>query len=192
MNRVDSRLAASGLLALVKPETVSSLPNQVVGVFCNSGCQRSTWGASPKKQAACYNGEKHAHTIKFQLLMDKPTGAILQVAMAQANEHDVTLAREQTEPLPLGTICLADAGHQGLVWEGGKLLSPFKKPRNRELDPLQKAFNRRRAQLRVKVEHCIRTLKIFRILKGVYRNRHKRFEQHLQRMAALVKRLRGY
>ena len=124
--------------------------------------------------------------------MDEPTGAILQVAVAQANEHDVTLAREQTEPLPIGTICLADAGYQGLRWEGVKLLSPFKKPRNRALDPLQKAINRRLAQLRVKVEHRIRTLKIFRILKGIYRNRHTRFERHLRLMAALVNRIRGY
>jgi IS5 family transposase len=124
--------------------------------------------------------------------MDEPTGAMLQVAVAQANEHDVTLAREQTEPLPIGTICLADAGYQGLMWEEVTLLSPFKKPRNRTLDPLQKAFNRRLAQLRVKVEHRIRTLKIFRMLKGVYRNRHTRFERHLRLMAALVNRIRGY
>lgn len=124
--------------------------------------------------------------------MDEPTGAILQVAVAQANEHDVTLAREQTEPLPIGTICLADAGYQGFVWEGVTLLSPFKKPRNRALDPLQKAINRRLAQLRVKIEHRIRTLKIFRILKGVYRNRQTRFERHLRLMAALVNRIRGY
>ena len=31
VNRVESRLAASGLLALVKPEAVSSLPNPVSG-----------------------------------------------------------------------------------------------------------------------------------------------------------------
>lgn len=124
--------------------------------------------------------------------MNEPTGAILQVAMAQANEHDVTLAQEQTEPLPLGTICLADAGYQGLMWEGMKLLLPFKKPRNRDLDPLQKAFNRRLAQLRVKIEHRIRTLKIFRILKGVYRNRRTRFERHLRLVAALVNRIKGY
>ena len=122
--------------------------------------------------------------------MDEPTGAILQVAVAQANEHDVTLGREQTEPLPIGTICLADAGWFDVG--RGKLLSPFKKPRNRALDPLQKVINRRLAQLRVKVEHRIRTLKIFRMLKGVYRNRHTRFERHLPLIAALVNRIRGY
>jgi IS5 family transposase len=58
--------------------------------------------------------------------MDEPTGAILQVAVAQANEHDVTLARKQTEPLPIGTICLADAGYQGLCGKGWSFFHPLK------------------------------------------------------------------
>lgn len=66
------------------------------------------------------------------------------------------------------------------------MVYPFKKPRKRELDTEQKAFNRRLAQLRVKIEHRIRSLKIFRVLKGVYRGRRRRFELRLRLIAGLV------
>ncbi len=111
--------------------------------------------------------------------------------MAQTQQHDVSLARQQTltAELPEGFICLADSGYQGLVLEGGTVLYPFKKPRKRELGPEERAFNRRLAQLRVKVEHCIRRLKVFRLLKGVYRGQRRRFERRLTLIAGLINRM---
>ena len=118
--------------------------------------------------------------------MDQSTGLIRQLALASQHQHDITLAREQIHPLPAGSFCLADSGYQGLTLEGVSVVYPFKKPRKRELDTEQKAFNRRLAQLRVKIEHRIRSLKIFRVLKGVYRGRRRRFELRLRLIAGLV------
>lgn len=109
--------------------------------------------------------------------------------MASQHQHDITLAREHTDPLPVGSVCLADSGYQGLTFEGVQVVYPFKKLRKRALAAEQKAFNRRRAQLRVKVEHRIRSLKIFRILKGVYRGRRRRLELRLRLIAGLVNRM---
>lgn len=117
--------------------------------------------------------------MKFQLLVDQSTGLIRQLVLASQHQHDITLAREQTDLLPMGSVCLADSGYQGLTLEGVSVVYPFKKPRKRELDTDQKAFNRRLAQLRVTVEHRIRSLKIFRLLKGVYRGRRRRLELRL-------------
>ncbi len=50
----------------------------------------------------------------------------------------------------------------------------------------QVAFNRVFAHFRVKVEHCIRLLKIFRILKERYRNRRRRFGIRLQLITGCV------
>lgn len=69
------------------------------------------------------------------------------------------------------------------------MLYPFKKPRKRVLEPEERAFNRRLAQLRVKVEPRIRRLKVFRLLNGVYRGRRLRFDLHSNLIAGLVNRL---
>ncbi len=46
--------------------------------------------------------------------------------------------------------------------------TPHKKPRNGKFNPEQKRENRSLAQVRIKVEHIIRFLKIFRILSSRY------------------------
>lgn len=122
-------------------------------------------------------------------MIDESDRQILQVAVASANEHDITLARQQTQPLPPDTLCLADLGYQGLLLDGCTVVYPFKKPQRHELEPEQRAFNQCLAQVRVKVEHCIRTLKVFRILKGMYRGRRRRFDLRLSLIAGLVNRI---
>ena len=121
--------------------------------------------------------------------MDESDGHILQVALAQGNEHDLTLARQQTPALPLGSLCIVDLGYQGLSLDGSEVVWPFKKPKHGVLEPEQQAFNLRLARVRIKVEHCIRCLKVFRILKGVYRGRRRRFELRLKLIAAFVNRM---
>lgn len=94
---------------------------------------------------------------------------VLQVAVAKANEHDVTLARQQTDALPPETLWLVDASYQGLVLDGCSVVWPFKKPKRRQsLKKRPLIFNQQLAHLRIKVEQRIRSLKIFRILKGIY------------------------
>lgn len=129
--------------------------------------------------------------MKFQILIEDASGSIVQLAVAPSQQHDVTLARQQTSTvaLPEGFICLADSGYQGLVLDRGTVLYPFRKPRHRELEPEERAFNRRLAQLRIKVEHRIRTLKVFRLLKGIYRGRRQRFDLRLTLIAGLANRM---
>lgn len=59
VNRVESRLAASGLLALVKrlKPFHQAISPSIRGVSRDSGCQRSPEGSVPKNQAACYSGK---------------------------------------------------------------------------------------------------------------------------------------
>lgn len=143
----------------------------------------------PKKQHAYYSGKQHTHTQKFQILIDQHDGRIVHTAMATSNEHDLTLARQHPTAFPDGCLVLADLGYVGLELAGCEVLLPFKKHPKRELEPEQKAFNQRLAHFRVRVEHVIRTLKIFRILKERYRNRRQRFERRLNLIAALTNRI---
>ena len=126
--------------------------------------------------------------MKFQLVIDEATGAIQHLAVALHHEHDITLARRHPLPLLKTTLCVADLGYQGLVLEGCSVVVPFKKPKARSLEPEEKAFNQRLAQIRVKVEHRIRALKTFRLLKGIYRGRRRRFELRLRLIAGLLNR----
>lgn len=119
-------------------------------------------------------------------MIDQTSGSIRHVAQALSNEHDVTLARQHPEAFPPGCLCLGDLGYQGLEIEGCRVLIPFKKPRQRELEPEQVAFNQGFARFRIKVEHSIRLLKIFRILKERYRNRRRRFGIRLQLITRFV------
>ena len=119
-------------------------------------------------------------------MIDQARGSILHTVQAVSNEHDVTLARQHPQAFPPGCLCLGDRGYQGLEIEGCRILVPFKKPRQRELEPEQVAFNQVFARFRVKVEHRIRLLKIFRILKERYRNRRRRFGIRLQLMTGFV------
>lgn len=119
-------------------------------------------------------------------MIDQTRGYILHTALAVSNEHDVTLARQHPEAFPPGCLCLGDLGYQGLEIEGCRILVPFKKPRQRELEPEQVAFNQVFARFRVKVEHSIRLLKIFRILKERYRNHRRRFGIRLQLITGFV------
>lgn len=119
-------------------------------------------------------------------MIEQASGHILHVAPVLRNEHYVTLARQHPEAFPLGCLCLGDLGYQGLEIDGCRILIPFKKPRQRELEPEKITFDQVFARFRVKVEHSIRLLKIFRILKERYRNRRQRFGVRLQLMSGFV------
>ncbi|WP_158591548.1 transposase family protein [Deinococcus cavernae] len=53
------------------------------------------------------------------------------------------------------------------------------------MTPAERAANRRLACERLPVEHVIRFIKIFRILKGTYRHRRRRFQLRLTLLCAL-------
>lgn len=83
-------------------------------------------------------------------------------------------------------LCLADKGYQGIAKLHRHSCTPAKKLRKTELPTSERQHNRLLAQVRVKVEHVIRRLKIFRILAERYRNRRKRFGLRLNLIAAIL------
>jgi len=60
-------------------------------------------------------------------------------------------------------------GFIGLNPDNTDVRRPIRKPRKRELDAKEKAFNRQISSKRVKVEHVIGQCKIFRIVKDEVR-----------------------
>jgi IS5 family transposase len=68
-----------------------------------------------------------------------------------------------------------------------QILTPTKKPKNRELTESQKQNNRALSQERILVEHLIRLVKIFKIIQERFRLNKKRYKSILSTICGLVR-----
>lgn len=119
-------------------------------------------------QRATYSGKKKCHTRKTQVLTD-PTGEILDIDPGHKGpKADITLYKESEvhEKYPHAQK-VGDKGYQSQ--DHPELLTPHKKPKGGELLPEQREENRKIAQERIYVEHSIRRIKAWRILRQDYR-----------------------
>lgn len=124
------------------------------------------------KQKRTFSGKQGRHTIKTQLLSDGK-GNVLDVdAGHRGPKADIKLYEESqlAEKLPTalrgkpiyGDKAYADQKHP-------EITTPKKKPKGGELTPEEKARNQEISQQRIQVEHSIRRVKGFRILRDQYR-----------------------
>jgi transposase len=107
------------------------------------------------------------------------------VLLGKGREHDFKLFKRCGVKFHELSEVLADRGYQGLQHFHALSQTPQRKPPKQPLSKEAKGANRELASLRITVEHVIRNLKIFRILKETYRNRRKRFGLRLNLIAAL-------
>ena len=118
-------------------------------------------------------------------MVDIESLRILSVAQARGPEADLKLFRASGVQFPTEVWYLADLGYQGLQEAHAYTSLPVKKPKDRPLTADEKHQNRCLAKLRIRVEHVIRRLKVFRILSERYRNRRKRFGLRVRLIAGL-------
>jgi hypothetical protein len=124
------------------------------------------------RQKRIYSGKKRQHTLKTQVVSDGKGGVLDVEAGHRGPKADLKLYEESKlkERLPealrdkpiLGDKAYADQKHP-------EITTPTKKPKGGELTPEQKERNREISKERVHVEHDIRRLKGFRILRDQYR-----------------------
>lgn len=90
--------------------------------------------------------------------------------------------------LPLEATKHFDLGYLGIEddFPDHTTVLPRRKPLNRELPAHDKRQNRRKAIIRLIVEHAIAKLKKFQILAQTYRNTRARYNQKFQIIAGLV------
>ena len=141
-----------------------------------------------KKQRCYYSGKKKRHALKTQLLIEPRSRVILSLAGAPGRVHDKALLDQPPLWLHPHTHCGADAGYQGLQHRHAATWLPIKARKGQPLGKAQRAYNRSLAQLRITIEHVIRSLKIFRILSERYRNRRRRFGLRMHLIAGLYNR----
>jgi len=125
----------------------------------------------------------------LQLLVHPVTRRILCVTTGRGATHDLRLLRESKTPIHAETELLADAGYQGIHHQHALTRTPKKASKNHPLTDDQRTDNRHLARVRLPVEHVIRRLKVFSILKETYRHRRRRFHLRINLIAALCNRM---
>ena len=124
--------------------------------------------------------------MKMQVLINAATHMIMCVVSGKGVTHDLTLMRESGVAIHPETALIGDAGYQGVWRDHGHSLTPHKATKHHALTNEERRENRALARFRQPIEHVIRRLKIFRVLKEVYRHRRRRFALRLTLIAGLV------
>lgn len=147
---------------------------------------------NPEIQEIYYSGKKKQHTFKTEIRTTLQGEIVYVSPSCEGSIHDFKLYKSGPSIDPNVHI-FADSGYQGIdkIHEGSVDI-PYKKQKNKILDEESKEYNRALSKIRVKVEHVIGHMKIFRILSYRYRNKRKRYEQKVNIIAGLTNMNHGF
>ncbi len=93
----------------------------------------------------------------------------------EGKEHDKTILIEADIKFNREIEALVDLAYKGLIIKNVTIIIPDKKPKNKELTVEQKASNKQKSKIRVRIEHAISGVKRLQILK--HKLRMKKYEQ---------------
>jgi len=143
------------------------------------------------KNKQTYSGKKKRHTLKAEILM-QDNGKILSTSHTHGGRtHDFKI-RKKEKPLPKDPEKYVDLGYQGLQKITSHVNLPFKRSKKNPLTKEQKEHNRGLASFRIKIEHKIREIKVFKILSDVYRNFQKKYHLRFNVIAGIVNLKHGF
>jgi hypothetical protein len=106
-------------------------------------------------------------------VIDKKTERIICVQQARGKTHDFKLFKRSKLPLNKNKKVKFDSGYQGAVKIHSNSELPRKSSKLKPMTKKEKKENLKLSKTRVKVEHVIGKIKIFRIMAERYRNRRK-------------------
>ena len=138
------------------------------------------------KQRDFYSGKKKDHTIKTEIIINVE-GDILDIDPGYRGPKSDKKLHEESEVAQQfpNAIAHGDLAYKGLP----RSEVPHKKPRGGELTAEQKEENRAFSSGRVRVEHSIRRVKAFRIVRDEYRLATGLFRRTCLCVAGLVQLL---
>ena len=143
------------------------------------------------KQQVYYSGKKKQHTIKSEIIMTTE-GQILGISHAHGgSKHDIKI-RKESQHLPIHAVKHVDLGYQGLQKLTNNVILSYKKKLKHKLTTEEKQYNRKLASIRVKIEHKIREMKIFRILSDKYRNFRRKLNMRMNIIAGMINMRHGF
>jgi len=113
---------------------------------------------------------KKSHTIKNVLLAGKHKKILYLSETSEGSTHEKRIADEADIAFEKTVELLQDSGFQGFNPKNATILMLEKKPRGKELTPVQKQENKNKASQRVLIEHAIGQVKVWRIVKDKIRS----------------------
>ena len=140
----------------------------------------------PKESSEPITRVKKTHTVKTQLVVDEQTLEILKIDCAKGRVHDFSLFKRSRIRLHPETEILADLGYLGMKKIHKNSCIPYVGYKNRPLTKEKKRFNHLLSRRRIRIENIIRECKIFRIVKHIYRGKHKNYGLAWNVVARLV------
>jgi len=144
-----------------------------------------------QKQGDYYSGKKKRHTLKNNIITHKPTKKIKGLSRTvPGKKHDKKLADDEDHRFPAGSHLWQDTGFQGYRPEGVVIHQPQKKPKGGELTLAQKEQNQLLSRQRIGVEHAIGGLKVYHIVRDIYRNHKQNFDDLIMETACGLFNLR--
>jgi hypothetical protein len=107
--------------------------------------------------------------------------------MGKGQQHGFSVFKDGRLLLYPDALLLADSGYQGMHKHHQNSTLPVKKKKGQSLSMEDKGHNKMLSKQRIFIEHVNRRCKIFRIVKDVYRGKHKNYSLTWNLVAALVK-----
>jgi len=145
-----------------------------------------------QRQKANYSGKKKRHTRKNNVITDKTTGKIRGLSpTVEGKRHDKKLADEQAAVFPKGSKLWKDTGFQGYEPPQVQSFQPTKKPKGRDLSPQEKLVNTTISKARIRIEHSLGGVKVFRIVHDVFRNFRADFDDLVMEIACALHNFRS-
>lgn len=186
ISRVEPLLAK--IMTINKEKSISK---QDLEACLIDATEQKTHRPSTEDQKPFYSGKKKQHTIKTEL-KTTPKGKITNVSKSVPGAmHDYTLRKLQPA-LAEDERAYVDSGYQGLQKEHAATELPFKASKTKPLDEESKAYNTALSRIRVTVEHVFGDIKVFGIMKNVYRNSRDTYNQKFIIIAGLVNLRNGF
>ena len=164
-------------------------------VLMNDGTKREIpRPVDAEKQKENYSGKKKKHTLKNGIITTAicyilfvsttVNGATQDKRIADIHYHKV-LSESITK-----IILFQDTGYQGFIPDGVTVIQPDKKPKGQELTKEHKSKNREISSFRVRIEHAIGSVKLYRIVKDECRLRKNNYPEKVFKICAALHNFR--
>ena len=189
---VNAVLGRELLLPVRRPADLDTLLKEVpeLRLLVLDGVERPVRRPKDKdEQKRNYSGKKKAHRKK-NLLLSSEKRVVYLGPTSPGSVHDKKLADESGLTYPFDALVVKDTGFQGYEPPDPQTLQPKKKPRGRELHPIQKTINQLIGKVRVTVEHAIAGIKRCHIVADTFRNRRRGFVDEVMLAASGLHNLR--
>lgn len=134
--------------------------------------------------------EKKQPTVKNNLITTLQGEVIYLSPTYAGSVHDKKICDEEKFRLNGHCDLYVDLGYIGLTSDVAQIFIPHKRKKKQELNEEEKAYNKLVSKIRVKVEHVIASIKIFRKVKEKFRGRLFAREDNVMLVACALQNLK--